>query len=401
MDEIAGLIDIPTVSPQEQAAFPMLRAQFAGVADTIVAQPRHHELARSVEANANAYLARSVDDRANLIVRCSGVSGPHTLFSAHIDVVPAGDSFPEAFRARIDADAVIGRGAADTKGNVVMLAAALSYLRERGLPHRPVTLELVNEEEIGGNGAVSACLHGHDDVDEVVVMEPTSLEVFHGHRGAVEFTAYISGKDSHMGGHGHSAIGGAVELIAAAAQLEAELIREAKSDRNFHTYAKPVQINVGRIAGGQWRGSIPAECAVGLSFGFHPNYSIGDVRTLIEERLVGALPTPWFRTHTSIAYDGIHNDAYLGDPDSDVACALRAAAARAGVTVPQPRAWNVSCDARSYHLMNGIPTVIFGAGDLAVAHSDREFLSISEWERGVGILVDFLTDRSTCSRADL
>ncbi|WP_431897569.1 M20 family metallopeptidase [Micromonospora haikouensis] len=391
MADLMHLVSIDTRSPWEDRAFDWLGGYFTALGGQVSVEPRHPTLPEHPAANRNKHSALPASARANLHVRLpADADVPRVLFSAHLDVVPLAADFADGFRPRFSGDDVVGRGTADTKGNIVMLAAALRCVADLGLPlTRAVLLDLVVEEEIGGNGALSTILHGRD-VAEVVVLEPTSLEVLHGHRGCLEFTARLGGRASHMGGDGVSAIDGAMEYIAALRKLEARLAAEAMADPDFAGYSRPMQINVGRIAGGEWHGSIPAQCSVGGAFGFHPKYSLDDVRGMLTE-LVTGLSDPWFNEHTEIRYEGIHNGAYIGDPYSAVATDLR----RAGQTVTgrgrPPRAWSVSCDARLYHEYLGVPTVVFGAGQLAHAHSSDERLSVTEWSQGVATLVAFLT----------
>lgn len=46
-------------------------------------------------------------------------------------------------------------------------------------------------------------------------------------------------------------------------------------------------------------------------------------------------------------------------------------------------AWKVSCDARLYALQLGVPTLVFGAGELRHAHADYERLDLDELFNGM------------------
>ena len=387
VEDICGLVRLPTVTPAEEPALAWLRTYFGQRARTRL-EPAHPDLARHPDANHNAYLGRP--DRGAVSVDWPGtVAGPRLLFSAHVDVVPAGSGFPDAFEPRRDGERLIGRGTTDTKGNIVMLAAALDFVRDHDLPHPPVTLDLVVEEEIGGNGALSTLLHGRQ-ADAVVVLEPTGLEVFHGHRGCLEFTATVTGRASHMGGSGVSAILGAADLITELRALERRMIAEAAADPAFRGYARPVQVNIGTIAGGEWHGSLAEQCTVGGSFGFHPDLDVAVVRDLLESLPI-RLDEAWLRGHIAFSYNGIHNGAYLGDPDSWLAESLRVGVQVTGTAVEERRAWCVSCDARLYHDVLDAPVVVFGAGRLDQAHSSTEYLDLGEWRHGVHALMRLLT----------
>lgn len=386
--DLAELIRMDSVAPDEKPALDWSQEYFRLRART-QREPAHPDIACHPDGNHNAHLGRP--DRTTVAVEWPGSApGPLLLFSAHVDVVPAGPEFHDPFEPRWEGDCFVGRGTADTKGNIIMLAAALDYLDEHDLPHLPVLLDLVPEEEIGGNGALSTLLHGRR-ADGVVVLEPTDLEVFHGHRGCLEFTATVTGRASHMGGDGISAILGAADLIAELRVLERQLIAEASANPAFSGFSRPVQVNVGMIRGGEWHGSMPEKCTLGGSLGFPPGMHIEGAKQVLES-LPGRLTETWLHGHIAFGYEGIHNSAYLGDPDSWLAVGLRACVRSTVADVAERRAWSVSCDARLYHDLLGVPVVVFGAGRLEEAHSSHEFLHVGRWRSGVHALVRLLTE---------
>src|SRR5262249_37424285 len=104
------------------------------------------------------------------------LASPQILVNAHVDVVPAVD-FPNAYAPIFEADEIIGRGAADTKNNIVMLLGAIEFLRDAGVaPAYEIHADFVVEEEFGGNGTLASILNGCP-ADEVIVLEPTGLEI--------------------------------------------------------------------------------------------------------------------------------------------------------------------------------------------------------------------------------
>jgi acetylornithine deacetylase/succinyl-diaminopimelate desuccinylase-like protein len=130
---------------------------------------------------------------------------------------------------------------------------------------------------------------------------------------------------------------------------------------------------------------------VGISFGFHPSLDETTARTRIEG-LLAQLPEPWTPQNVVVRYEGIHNGAYVGRVDALVARRLRAAVRSTGALVRERRAWCVSCDARLYHELLGVPTVVFGAGRLEDAHSSHEHLAMDEWARGTLALAGLLAE---------
>ncbi len=74
------------------------------------------------------------------------------LFCAHLDVVPAGDSWTEPPFEGIRRDGkIIGRGAVDCKGTVIALMEAVSTLIDEGyFPRRDIYFAFGHDEETGG-----------------------------------------------------------------------------------------------------------------------------------------------------------------------------------------------------------------------------------------------------------
>jgi acetylornithine deacetylase/succinyl-diaminopimelate desuccinylase-like protein len=52
--------------------------------------------------------------------------------------------------------------------------------------------------------------------------------------------------------------------------------------------------------------------------------------------------------------------------------------------------WNVSCDARLFAKIGGMPTVVFGPGDISDAHSAEGKLSMSEMVIAAETLIRFI-----------
>jgi acetylornithine deacetylase len=379
------------VSPQEEACFDWLgeRVGALGGSSRVEAPPpqieEHPDFTRTSLADNHSL-------RPNLRAQfAAGRPGaPDILLNAHVDVVPAG-GFERAFSPVVEDGEVSGRGAVDTKNNIVMLLGALEFLREAGLGTRSnVYVDFVVEEEIGGNGTLASILGGCPAA-QVIVLEPTGLDVYHGHRGCLSFEVTVQGVAAHMGSSdaGLSAIDGAVEVLTAFRLLEQRLAAEARAHPDFRRWRRPTPINVGFIRGGEWHGSFPDRCEIRANLGFLPDYRIDDVKGVLEQ-MVTTLPAPWSDGRCRLTYSGIHNEAYVSDARAPLVQGLARSLSRQGAAVRPASAWNASCDARYYSRLLDLPVVIFGSGQLDRAHSNDERLSLAELRLGMRVLSDFL-----------
>jgi acetylornithine deacetylase len=328
--------------------------------------------------------------RPNVLVDLAGEGGGRSaILNSHTDVVPGPDGM---FEARSENGVVHGRGACDAKGQVVTILLALSALKELGVRLKgDVEAQFVIEEEAGGNGSLAAIAGGRR-ADAVVVLEPTGLGVRYANRGAAWFKLTVSGRSVHMGRYreGVNAFEEMLGLVPILKEYEASLREASKGYPGFPDDPSPVVVNIGRVRGGDWPSTVPAECVVEGGIAFLPNRTARwieeEVRALIE-----AKATPWAREHARFELAGLRNEAFetpAGDPA--VRSFHRAAESLLG---PRPlEGWTASCDARLFFHRGGMPTLVFGAGDLGRAHALDERVEMDDILRAAEVLARFLAD---------
>lgn len=192
---------------------------------------------------------------------------------------------------------------------------------------------------------------------------------------------------------GVSAITVAMKLIAGLKDLEGEMISESYSDSAFSIWKRPVQINVGKISGGEWPGSVPEKCSFTFNVGFLPAKSIESIEVLLIARMRSLLSE---FPGAKVDFDfnvGLRNKAYVVSEEDFFIKALDLSASEACGLTKKDRifAWRASCDARHYAQEANIPTAIFGAGSLSDAHSANEKIDIDQMRLGIKALAIFLS----------
>jgi acetylornithine deacetylase len=321
-----------------------LAAKAVAVEETIVDDPDHTPLPEP----------RSYRDRPNILVAVPGTGGGRSaLLNTHTDVVPAP---ARMFEATVDDGVVRGRGACDAKGQVVTLVLALRAMRELGLELAgDVEAQFVVEEEAGGNGSLALLAAGRK-AEAAVVLEPTGLIPRSANRGAAWFRLTVDGRSVHMGRYeeGVSACDEFAALLPVLREYEAGLRRASKGMAGFPDAPSPVVVNVGRVRAGDWPSTVPGECVAEGGIAFLSN------RTAFE---------------TPAAHPAVR--------------AFRAAAEEV-LGTRQVEGWNASCDARLFFHRGGMPTLVFGAGDLGHAHALDEQIRLDDIVRAAEVLVRFL-----------
>ncbi len=341
------------------------------------------------------------DGRFNLLVRRPGKSevGKSLILQSHMDVVAAEDSWKEAFLPVLRDGFVFGRGACDAKGQVATIYLTMLALQELGIElPGDIDAQIVIEEEVGGNGALAFILDGYR-ADGVVVLEGTNLQIHPANRGAIWFQLYLEGKSVHMGRkhEGVSAIEKSIRVIQCLEDYEKRLVAESKGYPLFERYEYPVQLNVGMIRAGLFPSMVPGEAVVEGGVGFLPNKGMDTVKSELRE-VIESVDGRWINDHYRLKFEKLHNDAFEIPADHPLVLTLHNAARKIGLA-SEVYGWNVSCDARLYAKRGGMPTVVFGPGDIIDAHSSHEKIGVKDIAEAAKALAIFATE--WCSKGEI
>ena len=333
---------------------------------------------------------KSYKGRRNVALRLPGAGrGRSLIVNSHSDVVPGTE---DSFAPRMEGDGVVGRGACDAKGQLATMLLALRALKEFGVRLRgDLDIQMVIEEEPGGNGALSLIRQGHR-ADAALVMEPSGLQVCPANRGALWYKLSVKGRPVHMAKYweGVNAIREMVDLIAVLQRYEEQLRRESRGHPLFSDDPSPVNVNLGTINGGDWPSTVAGDCVIEGGIAFLPNKRLKQIKEELQQAIEGDAGE-WARDHYALDFSRLHNDAFETPTTHPAVGTLCAAADR--IRGPQPPVGLVaSCDARLFYHRGEMPTLVFGPGDLAQAHSTHESISVSEMVKAAQILTLFVMD---------
>ncbi|MFQ6130893.1 MAG: ArgE/DapE family deacylase [Armatimonadota bacterium] len=382
---LCDLIAEPSVAGQEASAQELM----AAACERIGLETSFEEVPESLRDDpeySHADVEPPYEGRCNVVAVRTGTGGGRSLIlSSHMDVVPA-EEWPEAFTPARDGDSIVGRGAVDAKGQVVTAWLALAALQDAQIAVAgDVELQSVIEEEPGGNGALALLRQGHK-ADGAIVLEGTDLHVHPANRGALWFRLKTFGKPVHMGRmhEGISALDKMTVVIEQLREYGERLVRESRGVPQFERYERPVQLNVGTIKGGEWPSMVPGEVTIEGGVGFLPNKRMDDVKHELREA-VESVDDQWLKHNYELDFSKLHNDAYATPADHPLPQTLARACRDLGLE-SEVFGWNISCDARLYYHVGGMPTVVFGPGSVAQAHSIGEGLNLGEMQRAAEAL---------------
>ena len=334
-------------------------------------------------------------EKENVVVHApSGEAGEgrSLVLCSHLDVVEAPADWAEAFSPKREGSHMIGRGAADDKGQVVSQLLAAVMLKDAGVTLvAPAEVHLVIEEEIGGNGAL-ALIRERPEADGVIVGEPVGLNVHPANRGALWWKLTVHGVSTHMGRahEGVNAIEEAMKAITYLRKLEAELLSQSKGYRLFERYERPIQLNVGTMQAGVMPSMVADKAVVEGGIGFLPDKTLADMEQALHDA-IGQGDDEWLKTHYELSFTKVRNDAYEIPGDHPLPALLSRCCRDAG-EAGEVFGWNVSCDARLYAKAGEMPTVVFGAGDILQAHATEESIDVIEVVKAAEIIARFMVE---------
>ncbi|MCG5241221.1 M20 family metallopeptidase [Azospirillum doebereinerae] len=294
-------------------------------------------------------------------------TGRSLILNGHIDVVPTGPAelwTTPPFEPRIADGRLYGRGAGDMKAGIAAYTAAFEALASLGYrPAAPVYLQTVIEEECTGNGAL-ACLHRGYRADAAVIPEPFNHTLSVAQVGVMWVRLVVTGTPAHVldTSAGTNAIEAATTL---AAHLKALEIRWNAPGRRHHAFCghpHPLNINLGRIEGGEWASSVPTRCNVDLRLGFFPGQDPKAVRGEVADALADALRNdPALKGVTAdLVWAGFQAEGCEIDPTHPLMTMM--ADSHRAVRGDEPRHVALTCttDARFFALYGDTPATCYG-----------------------------------------
>lgn len=380
---LQAIVQIPSVTGHEGAVQSVVAQRMRAFGlDVDVWEPNVAEMARF---SRDIGEIEAFTGRPNVVGRHAGSGGGKSLIlNAHVDVVDAGDparwTYPP-FAAEIHDGRLYGRGTCDMKAGLVANLFGLQAARDAGIPiGGDVFVESVISEEDGGAGTLAAIVRGYT-ADAAIITEPTGLAVIPAQGGSLVFRLHVPGKSAHgcVRDEGVSAIEKFAYLHRALLEFEARRNREIDHPL-YAAIANKIPISIGVVRAGTWPSSVAESLIAEGRAGLVPGETIDSFCTaFVEEVQRAAAADPWLSDHRPVVewFSGQFEPAEV-PVESPIVQTLTTA--HEGVTGENARIDAATYGADMRHFVNfaGIPCVMYGPGDVRVAHYTDEYVPIDE-----------------------
>ncbi len=386
------LVRIPSISGEEAAAQRHVADHLRAMGlDVDVWCPTRAELE---DHSAFSDDGRPLGARPVVVGRWGGTDATarSLILNGHVDAVPVGDEASWThgpWSGAVHDGQLWGRGSCDMKGGLVAGITAIAALQKIGLqPRGDLLIESVIGEETGGVGTLATLVRGYR-ADAAIVLEPTRLAMCPVGSGALSFRLRVPGRAAHgaLRLEGVSAVKKFCSLFAALRALE-RARHAAFSHSLFGPDELAAPLSVGRVRAGDWPSTVPDSLVAEGRYGVFPGETLDAARAQFESAVSVAADTdPWLREHRPTVewFEGQFEPA---ETPSDAPILATLTEAHANLIGAPPRIHGVpyGSDLRLFTNHGPIHAVLYGPGDVALAHTVDEHVPLGEVMRAAEVI---------------
>ncbi|HET8786346.1 MAG TPA: ArgE/DapE family deacylase [Candidatus Limnocylindrales bacterium] len=333
-----------------------------------------------------------------IVGRAGKPGGRRLILSGHLDVVPPGDPQTwsvDPWAAEIREGRLYGRGACDMKGGVAAILAAVRALGSDGSLHRldgELLVVLVSSEEDGGQGTLGAIRSGAT-ADMAIITEPSRLDVVVAHAGAITFRLTVPGRAAHASQRreGLSALDKLFVLVRAL-EVDERRRNEAETDPLMTALGLPYPTIIGIVQGGEWASTVLDRVVAYGRYGVRLGQSPADAEAELRTAIADACEADDFlRDHpATVEITGGRFGSARVAADHPLPAGLAAVVERVTGRRPDLLGEPYGADMQMFVNHGGTPCVIFGPGDVRVAHSADEHVPLGEVETCARVLAEWV-----------
>lgn len=381
--QLQRLVSVPSVVGSEGECQQVVAELLRGPCDSVdVWEPDALWLERHP---AYSLRGTTFTGRPNVVGVVKGRGGGRALIlNAHVDVVDPGP--PDAWQyapwsGAIAEGGLYGRGAVDDKASLASILFVAQCLRGVGVALAgDLVLQSVIDEEWGGAGTLSTIHRGYR-ADAAIVFEPSGLDICPASRGGQAFRITVMGKGAHpiRSYEGVSALEKALPILSALRDLE-QVRQERLRTALFERYPIFAPIVIGKISADSIPSKVPETCVFEGLMGYAPAETFGEARRDLEECVAHvASADPWLRDHPpAVEWLALNKEGAQIPVDHPLVTLMSASFRDVMERQPTIAGFPAGCDLPFLQKYGGMPSLVFGPGNCALAHGSNEHVPIQE-----------------------
>ncbi len=328
-----------------------------------------------------------VDGRPNVVATIKGNgTGKSLMFNGHTDTVLPYNMTVDPFAANISDGKIYGRGSVDMKGSLASFMISMVAMKRSGyIPEGDVIFTAVIGEE-GKSEGTEYIVKSGITADGAIVGEPSNYEYAIGHRGLEWFDVTFYGKSSHSGKpeNGVNAIEQAMTFISRVKEDLYPVLRE-----KYDEYMGGSVMNFGTITGGTEQSTVADKCILRIDRRYIPGEDKHSVMGEYQD-IINKLKDedPKFNAKIEVTPESLlalYHPPLITSFNETIVTAVRAGIKEIMNYEPNITRGIGWSDAALLKAYAKIPTVVFGPGDLSLAHTEDEHIKIEDLVNAVDI----------------
>ncbi len=331
------------------------------------------------DAGIGARLQEVLPGRPNIIAEIAGRVGKRTLMlECHLDTVQV-TGMTAPFIPWLQDGKLYGRGAVDDGGCISAMMLAMRAL-QRDPPASNIVLLAAMDEEYQYRGVAHFLAEG-GRADGGIAGEPTGLRVVTACKGCVRWQIEVIGRAAHS-----SEPWRGIDAIAVATDLLAHLraVMTPRLAARHHPLVGSPTLVCSLIEGGQGPNTVAERCVMTFDRRTLPGESGMDAWREVEaeiETFVAGLSEARIVVHAPFI-DSV--SMAIEDANADIVTTARAVCRVEGL-VDKVQGVAFGSDATKM-TASGIPTIVFGPGDIAQAHTVGEHVAVADVARAARMI---------------
>ena len=321
-------------------------------------------------------LIQYADNRSSLVATIKQGDNSKTLgLTGHMDVVDPGEesewTYPP-FSATIDGNKLYGRGSTDMKsGLMAMVIAMIELQEEHKVFNGTVKLLATVGEEVGELGAEQLTKLGYaDDLDGLIVGEPSNYNLVYTHMGSINYTVESFGKEAHssMPQEGYNAIN---HLIDFSYHINQKMDDISKKYENKEL-GKTIH-NITIIDGGNQVNSIPNYAKLQGNIRSIPEFSNDEIIKVLQDTIDELNENQPYQLKLTIDYNKLSVKA---NPNSEL---IEVIQQQFSTPLPLMGISATTDTAEFVKSKNEFDFVVFGPGVPTLPHQVDEYVEIDNY----------------------